>query len=393
MRSDPSGAARRTLYQTAFRAVWYATFALTAAMAVPVELDREGGSAAWIVTLVPRFAQSDSLDAAARNALERADHREAEEIARQGVARRPMPAETLSLYAQALLLNNKEMPAISALQTAAGRGWRDRFVQRAVVLSSLQQTSRIVAAQRVIGLWRVGERGGWLMDLTRATLGTSDGLSAFKSLITHEDKYWVSDFLVWAVPNLSVGKVETITTQIADMHVKLDCSSLSNEVQGLLRRGDGTSTELIWKTLCNPKHKSALSSLSFKSIDNEQDPFGWRYLDSPGVDMFTKNSAAGLQLHYSNSDLIAQKVAQRYILLLPGRYLLSERGSSPSYGLIWAITCVSQPNSAKYLGFEEVAPKKWIVSIPAQCPIQLITISARPGNGDIGPLTIHKLER
>jgi hypothetical protein len=300
------------------------------------------------------------------------------------VERRPIPAEGLSLYAAALLANGKTDAGAAVLQVAAGRGWRDRFVQRVVILSALQQDTPEIAANRVIALWRLGETGNWLEDLTQATLEAPGGLAAFENALIDRDPHLGTDFLIWATGSVPFETTASLARQMATHRSEFNCTRFSGQIENLLRDGRVLSATVVWDSFCATGQHSKTGDLRFATADSSPGPFDWRYPENPGLDVELLESSGRVVLHYSSSNPVLRIIARRFLVLSPGRHivLFDKAGGHPDAK--WSVACVTETESKSGLRLETGGGGQSYFTVPAQCAVQELTVAVRSGSGNIG---------
>lgn len=374
----------------ALAAVWYLAVVTIAFVAIGVELDRQSRFNPWLATKVPDPFRADALAALTKLAFERNESYEGEAFAQKLVERRPIPAEALSLYAEGLLANGKNEAGASVLEVAAGRGWRDRFVQQVVILSALQQDNPKIAAQRVIGLWRIGERSEWLKELTQTTLETPGGLLAFETALIPHDGYFGTEFLVWAVGQLPLAMVDRLAGRFAANRSEFDCVNFSDKADRLVGDGKGQSAMAVWNALCSPAHRSSMNDLRFEAEDALPGPFDWRYPENPGVDAEVRHEQGGGVLHYTSSDPLARVIARRYLTLGPGRYVLKINKSVASSAPKLDVACVTGIQSEPEISLEAGVGGQWSFVVPSACRVQNLSIAVGSGLGDIGRMEMSR---
>ncbi|WP_172704896.1 hypothetical protein [Sphingomonas sp. LH128] len=294
-----------------------------------------------------------------------------------------MPAEVLALYANGLLVNHKEEDAIAVLQVAASRGWRDRFVQRIVISSALEQGAPKVAANRVVGLWRLGERSDWLKGLTEATLRQSPGLLAFESTLTKGDWYFATDLLSWAASSLPTSSVDHLARSMAARDINFDCKNFSGSADRLVRSGRYLAAITLWSIFCEPGSAEKINVLDFVNPHAASGPFDWRYPDVAGVDIDFQQNQNDIVLRYSSSEPVLQVIARRYIVLTPGGHLLKTGTANLSSGVKWHIACVGARVRNLELRLNATRDGEWSFIIPSDCQVQELTISVRSGSGEV----------
>ncbi|MBF7012801.1 hypothetical protein QUC32_24555 [Novosphingobium resinovorum] len=376
----------------AFDLAWYSVIAVIAFFAVCVELDRQGRFDLRTAKMVPDLIKGDALENLAKVAFERNESVQGQDLARKLVERRPIPAESLSLYAGGLLMNGEEEAGLAALQIAAGRGWRDRFVQRVVVLSALNHDTPEIAANRVVALWRIGERADWLKGLTRATLEEPGGLSAFESTLIEDDRYLDTDFLGWAATSLPERTVNRLARRIAANRSKFDCSKFSVQAYGLVRSGRGSSASNVWDALCSSRRRSSLNNIAFAPMSVLPGPFDWRYPENAGVDVDIRQEREDAVLHYSSSDPLSQVIARRYLTLAPDSYIARVGRVAKHSDAKWRIVCITAGGPKPEVKLDAVIDGQRSFAIPTTCPVQELSIVVQAGAGDIGMIHLSRFE-
>ncbi len=371
-------------------AAWYTVMLAIAVIAVGVQLDRQARYDPALGALVPEAFRWDALAALARSAFDRNNSREGEELARELVERRPVPAESLSLYATGLLANGKSDMAASILQVAADRGWRDRFVQHVVIASALQNDQPTVAAQRVVGLWRQGERAAWLKDLTRTTLSERGGLAAFAAALSEGENDFGANFLVWSAGSLPITLVDRLAQDFAKSGARFDCTWFSRESGRLVREGKHHSAMIIWNAFCAGTHHIAINDFRFVDTEDEPGPFDWRYPENAGVDIQLSDLDGQVFLHYSNTQPVYHVIAQRYAALAPARYDLRVDETGAAGAGRWGIACIGRGTAARDLKLEADGTGVKFFVVPVGCTVQELSIAARSSSGDIGRIEIRR---
>ena len=374
------------------KVAWYSVITCIAIVAVGVELDRQGRTDHWAAAIVPEPFRSDALERLARRSYDSGDKAEGEAFARSLVERRPIPAEALSLYAAGLLANGNEEAGAAALQLAAGRGWRDRFVQRVVILSALQQGRPQIAANRVVGLWRIGEREDWLKDLTRATLEAPGGLPALEKALVVRDKYFGTEFLVWATAKLPLEIVDRLANQMAARQSEFNCQTFSSQTEKLVRYGDIKSVSAVWNKFCASGRFSSVNDLSFNTTDTLPGPFDWHYPANPGIDVEVRQVSKDVLLHYSSSDPLLRVIARRYLAVEPGRHVLKVDRKAAISGADWRITCIAADGHRSDVKLDPAVDAQWSFVVQAACPVQELSIGVRASSGDIGGIRLSEVD-
>lgn len=373
----------------AVSAAWYAAIIGVAIIALGVELDRQGRHDPAVAAMVPGPFRGDALESLARSAFDQSENVNGMMLARQLVERRPIPAEGLSLYANGLLANGRPDLAAPVLQIAAGRGWRDRFVQHVVIASALQSGQPEIAAQRVIGLWRQGERANWLKDLTKATLVQRGGITAFESSLADHEYYFGAAFLTWAAANLPVTSVNRLARDMAKHHTQFDCTRFSDDADSLARNGKLAAATAVWNAFCPNAHRVDINNVNFEQSEEEPGPFDWRYPESAGVDIQLSQEHGGTALHYSNSEPVQHVIARRYLALAPAHYVFAVDKPTDSSVARWRIACIEAGTASRELALHDFRDGHMSFVVPAGCSVQELSLAALLGSGVISRMEIQ----
>ncbi|MEZ0135667.1 MULTISPECIES: tetratricopeptide repeat protein [Novosphingobium] len=361
---------------------WYLAIAAVAMTAIGVQLDRQTRRDAALARVVPAPFQGYALEVLAREAFERNDYFGAAGFSRELLERRPIPAENLSLYGMALLNSGQVSAAEPALQLAAQRGWRDRFVQRLVILSALQNEDSKIAAQRVLGLWRQGDQSSWVRDLTQAVLMRPAGLAAFNDALVLHEGDWVPSFLVWSARNLPASTVKKLSQNLSSRYSLFNCHVLSDETDRLVLHGKAAEASALWQALCSNESSQNPDVLAFGALDREPGPLSWRYPDSAGISLDVAKEEDGAVLLYENSDAIRHLIARRYLQLAPAKYTLDTRMSAR--GAEWYIACTGAKSGWYLIKLLQRSKGQMEFTVPtANCQIQELRVVVRMGTGKI----------
>lgn len=376
--------------RSAGKMLWFGLISLIGLVGIGVQLDRQGRFDPRFAVITPEYFRSDALDLLTQRAFERGNTAEANANARLLIARRPMPAEGLSLYAESLLAIGRGSEAAAALQTAAARGWRNRFVQRVVIFSALEQGTPDVAANRLVALWRIGERGDWLKVMTQRTLDSEQGIEAFENAVIDHDQHLASDFLVWASAAVAPHVVERIARRMANLHVRFDCAAYSKNIDGLVRSGNIDQAGAVWNSLCNLRKTNSLD-LEFQSPDLISGPFDWRYPESPGLDRNLIRFGQGNALNYVNSEPFSQVVANRYLRLPVGSYSIQYHTREVPPNLKLKVTCIQSPKTETQAAHTLGRDKTLLFNIQENCPTQQVSLIVGLGSGEVRNINLSAL--
>lgn len=374
------------------KVAWFAACALLAVLAAGVEVDRAARKDARAVGWTPEFFKGYALETQARDALANGANDQGLESARELVRRRPIPAESLALYTNALLATGKGDAAAPALMLAAQRGWRDRYVQRLMVLVGAQGGDWQSAAQRLIALWRQGDEGEETRALSQQVLSQPEGLRAFLDQFGPDDR-WNPGFLVWAASELSTSSVRYAAAAVTKSGAPIDCQKLSSGTYDLAVAGGAEASAALWDSACNRNPVAKGRTIAFTDTpEGMKGPLDWRYPDNPDLAIDLTAEGRGMSLQYTNTAFVRVVVAERFALLPAGRHrirLEAAERKGDVRALILRISCFSKSMRPFGLGSYELNGNGVEFTVPANCPTQRLDIDAARGSGTIRSLTFE----
>ena len=219
------------------RIAWLALMALVAVVTVFAQLDRSARFDPALAALVPAPFAGFSAQRTTEAALVAGDADMALENAQALVRRRPMPAEHLTLLAQAYAASGNEVASLQALEAAARRGWREPFAQNAMAAAALASGEQEIAAQRLAALWAIGLERDRLANLTRTMLAEPEGRAAFAAQLAQEGR-WQANFVTGAASIAPPPHVADTIVRAREMGASLDCRALAGLADGLTGSGE-----------------------------------------------------------------------------------------------------------------------------------------------------------
>ena len=379
------------------RIAWYALWVVVAVAAVGFELDRESKRNTSLAGLVPAPFQGFALEVQARGDFARGDYAAGLQAAREMVAHRPIPAEGLALIARGELAAGQDQLALAAVLASAERGWRDSFTQAAVVQLAIQGGDWEIAAQRLLAMWRKGDRSDNLRALSSDLLSRKEGLKAFERQLGAEAG-WSNAFLLWSVTALDAPAVGMLTSTLRKNEAQLDCPSLSAGVFEMVRFGHGAGAQALWEHACNSRSHGVSSRGVGKFVFTHTDmnavgPFDWRYPAGPGIQQDVVSGGEGLALQFSNAEPIRQPIAMRFAMLPSGAHQIRAFGGAvkPSMrrGPDLEITCFDRNGAANSMGKFDLTSSRMSFVSPADCISQRLTIEVGTGSGTIDLISIE----
>jgi len=168
---------------------WYAALCAVAIIAIFAQIDRharfEPGSAVLVPAPMRGFAQQQLAVQAIAGGDGEAGIMHATELLR----RRPMPAENITVFAQASTVAGDPEQAVRAIVLSAGRGWRDPVAQEITAEVALADGDYAVAADRIAALWASGEENERLDDISGRLLSSEEGMQAMARRYGQEGRW------------------------------------------------------------------------------------------------------------------------------------------------------------------------------------------------------------
>ena len=219
------------------RILWIAMLLCVGVMTIFAQLDRSARFDSSLVPFVPAPFAAFAAQRETEMALLQGDPDRALSAARRLVDKRPIPAENLTLLAQAQALAGEDTAALQSLEAAAGRGWREPFAQNAMAAAALASGEREIAAQRIAALWAVGIDRPRLATLTRTMLSDQEGRIAFARQLAAEGR-WQSNFITGAASMAPGMHVADTVVRAREEGASLDCRALATLADGLAGSGE-----------------------------------------------------------------------------------------------------------------------------------------------------------
>ncbi|QDK31503.1 hypothetical protein DM450_01525 [Sphingomonas sp. IC081] len=377
--------------------VWFSLWVTVAIAAVGGEMDREARYNEPLAVYVPPLFRGFALEVLARRDFARGDNAAGLQLAREMVARRPIPAEGMAMIAQGELAAGRERSALAAVMVAAERGWRDSFTQALLVQLAVQGGDWDIAAQRLLALWRKGGHNDELRALSGAVLSRKEGLRAFNAQLRAEAS-WSNGLLLWSARTLDASSVRSLAHTLRRQRARLDCSLLSDGANSAIRSGRGEAVDALWQAACGGSTSNGVATqgvgkLWFTPTDELVGPFGWSYPVGLGVVQEVSRAGGETALHFSNSEIIRQPIARRMLLLPSGEHFVRAEGdavkSSIGLGLTVMIMCFDLEGNYKKIGKFTLTKEGRMFSISAACVSQMLEIEAGSGSGELDFIVIN----
>lgn len=211
-----------------------------------MQLDRQAArDPAYARYVLDPFRANAQL-AIAASAVRGTDPETALSEARKLVARRPVPAEHLTLLAEAYSQNDAMEPAARTVQLAAQRGWRDPLAQQVRLGLALEAGDKAEAARRFVALLVLGK--GDASDL--AAVGSAifadaspEAEGAVVDLLSGTDR-WQNAFLRRGAATIPPDAFARILIASLARKAPLDCKTLAGLIPQLAPQDAALATQL-----------------------------------------------------------------------------------------------------------------------------------------------------
>lgn len=360
-----------------------AAFLMLSGLVLGLTADNLLGRTAVDTSLLPELFKSASLPASSLKKLAVGREEEATAIARRAVLRQPLSVEALAVLAQSSAIADSDMSSI-VLAKAAALGWRNVFVQVAVINSAASVKSWRVVAPRVFALARLNELDSLdpkvFVDVDAPEHGSqmapvfsSNGLAWFK-------------FLKWLGEKGFKREHDGLLVQTPLFVREADCVRLGQAADELVREGQVSFAADLIGSRCKGYLTLASKGLAIDQHfgDSRRGPFEWQMIARPGVNLSIITKGGKPQLEVTNADPLPRTIASRIIRaekLKGSRTLFFQRldsGASRKEHLPLSAKCVERAS-------EGLSGQKSFVRINSvTCSFLHITFQLPSGHFQVG---------
>ncbi len=191
------------------QALWLTALLLVAIVTAAMQLDRQSRYDPDWANIVPEPARYFAQAHVTVEALEEGDTRAALEAAETLLERRPVPAETMRLYAQTQLQAEETETGLVALQIAAQRGWRDPVTQEAMAQIAWSAGDAAASANRLAALYARESDTEVLQTLAQQVLSDPAGREQMAVLLAGPAR-WEARFIRQARHHMSAETFNAI---------------------------------------------------------------------------------------------------------------------------------------------------------------------------------------
>ncbi|UAB78230.1 hypothetical protein INR77_00275 [Erythrobacter sp. SCSIO 43205] len=228
------------------RIIWFAALLVVAGVCIGVQLDRQSRKDPELAQYVPEPFRSSAQRVLTASAVNAGKPEAGLAEARKLVERRPLPAEHLRLLTQAQVAADDAEAGTITIQYAAQRGWRDPYVQLAMVQIALEVGDEAQSARRYAALFMIrGTQEELLEQLGAQVLAEPGGeaRAVLAEIVSGADR-WHSIFLQRGARVMPPDAFVEIVTLSAGEGVRFDCRRLEQAARSLASR-DASAGEAL----------------------------------------------------------------------------------------------------------------------------------------------------
>lgn len=378
------------------RLAWWSLLGAVACVATGVELDQQSRRHPERMWLVPEAFRSYAQERLVTQRLassEDAANTLAE--AKRLVARRPIPAESLSGLGIAAINAGDQRLGMAALQEAASRGWRDATAQLVIADVALSSGDDAIAADRIAALWKTRASDDITYQLTRRLLERPRGADLIVSRLLVGGS-GVDDFVGWSAQALPSGLLAAVDARLRTGGWAFDCDGIeAARARNLAVSGEIAKATALWRSACDPGFGGKINDLAFDPAGpSGRGPFGWTLLPQAGLEAGIDGRGTQAALSYSNTDGIRKTIATKVVALASGRHgvavirdpLVPQRQGQ----LMLRLTCVQREKGGSSASVEaDLGQDHSVIQVPAtDCGVQRIDLVTGNGSGKLRRIAI-----
>ncbi|GMN01947.1 hypothetical protein [Erythrobacter sp. MTPC3] len=228
------------------RLVWYGFLALIGVCTAALQLDRQSATMPAIASLTPEPVRSFAQAQIVAQKLQNGDPARALDEAKILVNRRPIPAETLRLLAQAQFAANAQTDGFVTIQIAARRGWRDTVAQESMLRLAVAAGDEAEAAKRYVALLLKNETSNALLQEIGAELfadAESPASTTLAQIVTDANR-WRTTFVRRGARVLPPATFAKVIAASMDAGTSFDCQTLSRSAAVIANRDSEAASRL-----------------------------------------------------------------------------------------------------------------------------------------------------
>jgi hypothetical protein len=228
------------------RVVWIAALIGIALVTIALQVDKQSEVNGALAELVPGPLRNYAQTQITRKAIQEGDAATALTEAKRLVRRRPVPAEYLTLLAGAQVKAGQSAEALTTIQIAGQRGWREPKAQEAVLLLALGAGDKAEAARRYAALFLRGATPDSLLaEVGPSVLGApqGEGQQTMTAIVVGGER-WHDQFLRRGPKVMPPEAFAAIASDSLARGAAFNCSTLEISIRQLRRRDAASSQRL-----------------------------------------------------------------------------------------------------------------------------------------------------
>lgn len=365
------------------RLVVWALLLAIAGVTVSLQIDRQTRLSPQLFAVVPGPFKSQALEPEADLAVKR-KAANAYELAREFVQRRPVPSLGLTLLSLSAVEKRDNQLADDAMALAASRGWRGTVPNLLALGGAYAAGDLEGAVHRLAALGRM-QAGEQITKQGLAIISASPEGRAVLSDYAKRDPAMA--FMVLR-SSLEVIRPELAVEMVRDIKAgggTFSCPDIRWIVTSLLRLGKGSEALELWGKGCElappSDRKGALASA------DPADPFAWQLQRAPGLSRSIRSD----HVRFRNKDPLDRIVADRFLVLKPGRYRIEalteapvNRASTREARVTLLAGC--RPSDVR----RPINRDTNVIDVPADCPVLQLSLRINRGEARVKDVAIER---
>lgn len=382
----PDGLARRGEPALALRVTIWLSLLAIAAVTTMLQTDRQTRLSPQLYSVVPDFFKSQALEHENDQAV-RQKSSNAFELARTYVERRPVPAQGLTFLSLAAVGRGDNELADQAMALAAARGWRNTIPNLLALGGAYAAGDMEGAVHRLAALGRM-QAGDQVSRQGLAIIAAS--AEGRRALADYAKRDPAMAFMILR-SSLEVIEPELAVAMVREIRAgggQFRCPDIRWIVTSLLRIGKGADAADLWDRDCaEAEERDAKGELANA---NPNDPFAWHIKRAPGLSRSLRQD----HVRFRNKDPLDRIVAERFLMLKPGRYRVEALSKPPvNRTTTREARLVIMAGCRPDRGSQPIDPDENVLTVAADCPVQHLSLQIGRGEARVTDVIVEPFGR